>query len=702
MKKRIFVFSPSTAFVWNLPALLLNFQRHHEQFGRHPDSWEWCDPIFDFKYKDVDELAKVVVDDIRPDVLCLGVYVWNEDLCIELGKRVKEALPNCMIVIGGSQISFLRDPTWFDRHPFITYGCHVDGYGEMFMTELLDQITEDNIQEDKVPLLCKPIPGGYVQLGPNPNKREFIWPKNIYDKNDERLVRWVAEARERKEYIAWIMETTRGCPYSCTYCEWGGGIGTKVVQKPFEQVLEEIDVIASLGVYKVWGSDANFGILARDIEIAQYLADTKKRTGYPKMFEYLGPAKNNQERVEIINDIVLGAGMMGNWSLNLQSLDDEVLKNIKRTDLPLQKRIESHMKLIKKYNLDLNLQFIHPLPGWGWRHFLDEIDFQSKYTIWNATRFELQVLPNTEMADPENIEKFGLKLKRVHWSNELPDQDDGQIKNVVVFDPARVDVDDTTVKDLRYKYSGCSYSVTSSNAITGHELINVRWTIANIMVMQMYGMLADVTDWLDASGTRHSSYFDKFVNDWLWKDSNSYSKINVMQKFWKDLENDWLGDEEVAHHNHMFPLHEFPFLIDSSQLMVYAWLSDPELLIDWANWITEEFGEKAGDLAELCIKRVINIKWDPVNGSITDSKWDWRPWIYERQEPIEKPTKLRWKQTHFRGQLLPNFPYGDEQTAKLWILYNMYPIHQQVQERHSWTRDDIQSQAYLARRSEEI
>jgi len=702
MTRKILVFSPDVIGIWNLPALLLNFQRHHEQFGRHPKLWEWCEPIFDYRYEDIELLADIVINDRQPDVLCLGVYIWNEKFCTELAKRVKVALPKCIIVIGGAQISFLRDATWFDRHPYITYGCHVDGYGENFMTELLDQITEGQIIEDKIPLLCKPVDGGFKLVGPMPNKREYVWPKNIYDKNDERLKRWVADAKERNEYIAWIMETTRGCPYSCTYCEWGGGIGTKVNAKPTEQIMEEIETIAELGVYKVWGSDANFGILPRDVDIAKKFAEIKSKVGYPKIFEYLGPAKNNQERVEVINDILLGAQMMGNWSLNVQTLDDEVRKNIKRTDLPLQTRIDSHMRLVKKYNLDVNMQLIHPLPGWSWNHFLEEIDFQSKYGIWAATRFELQVLPNTEMSDPENLEKFGIQLKKVEWSNIHPEQDDGHIDQIIMFDPARVELDDKKTTDLRLSYTGYGHSVVSSNSITEKELIDVRWTIPNITVTHVHGMMPDVTDWLNENGVPHSVYFDKLVNVWLWKESNSYGKNNILQKYWKDLERDWLGDEEFAFHNHMFALEEFPLLVDSAQLIVYAWLSDPEMLIDWSNWITEEFGEKAGDLAKLCAKRVINIEWDPINGSITDSKWDWRPWIYERQQPIDQPIKLSWNQTHFRGQLLPNFPYGDKQTSKLWILYNMYPIQQQVQEKRSWVREDIQSQAYLARHSKEI
>lgn len=677
MKKKILVFSPSTTYIFTLPALLLNFQRHHEQFGRHPDDWEWCEPVLDFEFDTIEEFTDYVIDSRQPDVLVLGVYVWNEELCLELGRRVKERLPNCKVIIGGPQISFLRDPSWFSQHPYIDYGCHVSGYGELFMTELLDQISEGNLREKDIPLLCKPTADGYELLGEKPNPRDYVWPTKIYDSADERLARWVAHIKDKGLGVGVLLEGTRGCPYSCTYCEWGGGIGAKISAKPTEQVVEELELFAQLKVDKLFVTDANFGILARDVDITKSLVEIHDRTGFPLSVDVMGPAKNNLDRMVEIDTLLLANGLMGNWTLNIQTLDDDVLTNIKRTDIPWRERLVPYTRLAEEYDLDINMQMIFPLPGWSYKHFLEEIDHQAKYNVWGMHRFELQILPNAEMSDPVMLEKYGMVIKPVSMRN-VPPFDAGEIdtNNILVADPDRVEVDGTEFgTDLRTKYAGKTHSVISSNDINSKELIDVRWTIPLLKSFQQMGFMSDLTDWLATQGIPHSEYYDKFVTQWLWNKSDSVAKSSILQKSWYDLRDDWMLDPNVAWYRYTFPLADFPFLLEPQHLYVYAWLTDPALLQDWANWVFDEWGPKAGDLAELIRVRTINVEWNPVDGVVHKTGWDWRPWIFQRQEPLKTPVTLRWTQSHFRGQLLPHFQHGDLTTSKLWVLSYMYPIN---------------------------
>ena len=44
-----------------------------------------------------------------------------------------------------------------------------------------------------------------------------------------------------------IIETTRGCPYKCVYCEWGGGTGTKIIKKDMELVKRDIMALKRAG-----------------------------------------------------------------------------------------------------------------------------------------------------------------------------------------------------------------------------------------------------------------------------------------------------------------------------------------------------------------------------------------------------------------------------------------------------------------------
>jgi putative methyltransferase len=71
-------------------------------------------------------------------------------------------------------------------------------------------------------------------------------------------------------------------PYSCSFCYWGTLETNKLRTVPMERIREEIAYFSDRRVDIVWICDANFGILPRDREISQLLADAKRKTGFPQ------------------------------------------------------------------------------------------------------------------------------------------------------------------------------------------------------------------------------------------------------------------------------------------------------------------------------------------------------------------------------------------------------------------------------------
>ncbi len=66
------------------------------------------------------------------------------------------------------------------------------------------------------------------------------------------------------------LETNRGCPFSCAYCDWGI-YKSKLRQFPIERVKAEIDWFSEHKIDLIFGADSNFGILERDEEIIDYM-----------------------------------------------------------------------------------------------------------------------------------------------------------------------------------------------------------------------------------------------------------------------------------------------------------------------------------------------------------------------------------------------------------------------------------------------
>ena len=74
--------------------------------------------------------------------------------------------------------------------------------------------------------------------------------------------------------------------------------------------------------------DANFGILKRDVEIAEYASFVKRTTGYPKALSVQN-TKNATERAYLTQKILADSGLNKGVTLSMQSLDKETLENIK-------------------------------------------------------------------------------------------------------------------------------------------------------------------------------------------------------------------------------------------------------------------------------------------------------------------------------------------------------------------------------------
>src|SRR5205823_9348659 len=133
--------------------------------------------------------------------------------------------------------------------------------------------------------------------------------------------------------LAPMIETNRGCPFTCTFCVQGTRWYTKVHNFGVDRIKEEIHYVAkrihsvcpSMGTLRI--ADSNYGMFERDIEISGHIGAARKRYGWPTYIDAT-TGKNRPERV-IQSLEKANAGMVIYQSV--QSLDEGTLKNIKRS-----------------------------------------------------------------------------------------------------------------------------------------------------------------------------------------------------------------------------------------------------------------------------------------------------------------------------------------------------------------------------------
>ena len=160
-------------------------------------------------------------------------------------------------------------------------------------------------------------------------------------------------------------------------------------------------------------ADANFGIFVdRDSKIVKHAVATKKKFGFPKMFDTSWTKNTKPETLEIAK-MLLDSGMLRKFVMSLQSLDEGTLKNIKRTNLDGSK----FKSLIEDRSVSCASELIVGLPGETVESFksgIGQLIDQDIKVISNP----LTVFPNSEMSKPEYIKEWQIETVSIpsNWS----------------------------------------------------------------------------------------------------------------------------------------------------------------------------------------------------------------------------------------------------------------------------------------------
>jgi len=340
-----------------------------------------------------DDPEKIVEILDNPKVVAFSSYIWNWEISISVAKKIKEKFPNCLVVFGGHQIPN-NIGNFFIKYPFIDITVH--GEGEITFAEILEEyLGKKDYSSIKGVTYRKDI-----KLWA---KRDFVTDLDIFPSP---YLTGVFDNILKLPYnFQPVWETNRGCPYCCAYCDWGFKAFRKLRLFSEERLYKEIEWFSKNKISFVYGGDANFGILPRDVKIAEKLAEAKSKTGYPERFR-VSFSKQSSERVlqiaKILNTEKLDKGI----SLSMQSMDNKTLSLIERQNIETGSLSEFAKKYQKK-GISIFTELILGLPGETYESFKQGINkilnagFHDSLVIYLCT-----LLQNTKLDD--------IKLKKEH------------------------------------------------------------------------------------------------------------------------------------------------------------------------------------------------------------------------------------------------------------------------------------------------
>ena len=343
--------------------------------------------------ENVDEYIKKCVD---TDILLCSCYVWNWEITNFLAKEVKKLNPNCLIIFGGAQVpDFSKD--FFKQHPYADIIVH--GEGEIVLEEILTEFL-NNKDYSK-------IKGLETKDFRNPPQERI---NNLDDLPSAYLTNTVWELVDKIDGIRWIAgwETNRGCPYACTFCDWGSATFTKVRKWEESKIFKEIEWFAENQIPYIDCCDANFGIFQeRDFRIAKKLKDVALKTHYP---ERVRPAwaKNSSEKIIPIAKQLQEGGILGAVTLAVQSLDTNTLNIIKRANIKFDAFSEL-TETFRNNKIPTYTELIMGLPGETLDTFKDGLENIAQTKIDTVFIYNCTILPNAPMNVPEYREKYKIQ-----------------------------------------------------------------------------------------------------------------------------------------------------------------------------------------------------------------------------------------------------------------------------------------------------
>ena len=422
MKKKIVIYVPDSTSGVYLPLLWASCKSYYELKGKRVDDYEWIHPRINYEF-DTDKLKQYLLT-VNPDVFGVSMYIWNDVQGLEIAKWVKDTFPNCLVVSGGPQQYFKHQADWFEQYPFLDASLDGGEYGELTIADILDNLKADNtVDWNLVNQVVYPSNNRttiFKSKKATP-KLDFFWDYSAYDMQKTVILEVADEIRSLSNTPTTVintvvqgkLETTRGCPYSCAFCDWGGGIGSKVIIKSIEHVKKDIDVVEATQAGYVFLCDANFGILGeRDIEVIKYMAERKQAN--PNFFHiYFGGFAKSVKHTETIKEILdIDAQNNLTWDLSykasIQSIHQDVLANIKRTDIPFEKHVYLSKHLKKYYGFSTYAECISGLPGITTDKWYHEIDVYTSHDM-DICLYNWHLLPETPSYDYGFRKKMGIE-----------------------------------------------------------------------------------------------------------------------------------------------------------------------------------------------------------------------------------------------------------------------------------------------------
>jgi radical SAM superfamily enzyme YgiQ (UPF0313 family) len=305
-----------------LPYQYALLRAYIEQFGRRPGGYRFLDPCL--QAESVEETARHCAG---ADLVGYSVYIWNENFNLAVARRVKELNPRTVNCVGGPQVP-AEAGAYLRRHPWIDLACW--GEGEEAFLQAAEHLETRDWRN------CPAT--GWVD-----DTDRYRWTDSAFMSTatlagctSPYAAGVLDPFLERHPRVHWLMplETNRGCPFACAYCGWSGTqVNHRVRRFPLERIQDDLEWARRHGIAQILVCDANFGLLARDVDIVDSAIAINGQDGPLQAF-CIQTSCVVTERVHTIHRRLAAHHLEAGATVGVQSRSPEVLDLCRRRYLP--------------------------------------------------------------------------------------------------------------------------------------------------------------------------------------------------------------------------------------------------------------------------------------------------------------------------------------------------------------------------------
>ena len=290
----------------------------------------------------INQYVEEIVADIykeQADVLGFSCYIWNIGHVLEIIDDLKAVRPEQDVFVGGPEVSYNAGQI-LDTHANIDYV--MCGEGEETFRQFLDNYYNGELHNKKINGLAYRTDR---EIKENP----------VMCLTDLSKIPFVYENMEDFENKIIYYETSRGCPFSCSYCL--SSIDKRIRFRDLELVKKELQFFLDNKTAQVKFVDRTFNCNpAHAMEIWKYIKEHDNSiTNFH--FEIAADLMTDEE-LEIISDMRPGLIQL---EIGVQSTNEKTLEAIHRkTDI--REIAEVTRRIKKNHNIHQHLDLIAGLP----------------------------------------------------------------------------------------------------------------------------------------------------------------------------------------------------------------------------------------------------------------------------------------------------------------------------------------------------